>query len=138
MEERQRAAVDVILRDPAVGAVGSNVGVAAGWNSLNRGTLTVSLKPLSERGISSEAVIARLREPLEKVTGVQTTLFSAQDLRGGGRQGGAQFQYAMITQDINELRHWALRLQDKLRATPGIVDVTSRSGSRGAAGERGD
>ena len=109
MEERQRAAVDVILRDPAVDAVGSNVGVAAGWNSLNRGSLTVSLKPLSQRRISSEAVIARLREPLEKVTGVQTTLFSAQDLRGGGRQGGAQFQYAMITQDINELRRWALR-----------------------------
>jgi hydrophobe/amphiphile efflux-1 (HAE1) family protein len=125
MEERQRAAVDVILRDPAVDAVGSNVGVAAGWNSLNRGSLTVSLKPLSQRRISSEAVIARLREPLEKVTGVQTTLFSAQDLRGGGRQGGAQFQYAMITQDINELRRWALVLQDKLRATPGIVDVTS-------------
>ena len=70
-------------------------------------------------------MIARLREPLEKVTGVQTTLFSAQDLRGGGRQGGAQFQYAMITQDINELRRWALVLQDKLRSTPGIVDVTS-------------
>jgi multidrug efflux pump subunit AcrB len=125
MEERQRAAVDVILRDPAVASVGSNVGVASGWSSLNRGFLTVSLKPLSERHISSEAVIARLREPLEKVAGVQTTLYSAQDLRGGGRQGGAQFQYAMITQDIDELRRWALALQDKLRATPGIADVTS-------------
>jgi multidrug efflux pump len=125
MEERQRAAVDVILRDPAVASVGSNVGVASGWSSLNRGFVTVSLKPLSERHISSEAVIARLREPLEKVAGVQTTLYSAQDLRGGGRQGGAQFQYAMITQDIDELRRWALALQDKLRTTPGIVDVTS-------------
>jgi multidrug efflux pump len=125
MEERQRAAVDVILADPAVAAVGSNVGVANGWSSINRGFLTVSLKPLSVRRVSSEAVIARLREPLEKVAGVQTTLFSAQDLRGGGRQGGAQFQYALITQDVNELRHWALALQDKLRATPGIVDVTS-------------
>jgi len=125
MEERQRAAVDVILADPAVAAVGSNVGVAAGWSSLNRGFLTVSLKPLSERRVSSEAVIARLREPLQKVAGAQTTLFSAQDLRGGGRQGGAQFQYAIVTQDINELRHWALALQDKLRATAGIVDVTS-------------
>jgi multidrug efflux pump len=125
MEERQRAAVDVILADPAVASVGSNVGVANGWSSINRGSLTVSLKPLSVRRISSEAVIARLREPLEKVAGVQTTLFSAQDLRGGGRQGGAQFQYALITQDVNELRRWALALQDKLRATPGIVDVTS-------------
>src|SRR5271166_1085430 len=87
MEDRQRAAVDVILRDPAVASVGSTVGVSNGWSSINRGGLTVSLKPLAERGLSSEAVIARLREPLEKVEGVQTTLFSAQDLRGGGRQG---------------------------------------------------
>jgi multidrug efflux pump len=125
MEARQRAAVDVILADPAVASVGSTVGVANGWSSINRGNLTVSLKPLAERGISSEGVISRLREPLEKVAGVQTTLFSAQDLRGGGRQGGAQFQYALITQDINELRHWTIALEDKLRTTPGIVDVTS-------------
>jgi multidrug efflux pump len=125
MEDRQREVVDVILRDPAVAAVGSQVGVSSGWSSINRGSLTVSLKPLSERGISSEEVIDRLRGPLEKVAGVQTTLFSAQDLRGGGRQGGAQYQYTLITQDVGELRRWALALQDKLRATPGIVDVTS-------------
>ena len=125
MEDRQRAVVDVVLADPAVASVGSTVGVSNGWSSINRGSLTVSLKPLSERGISSEAVIARLRAPLEKLGGVQTTLFSAQDLRGGGRQGGAQYQYAMVTQDINALRHWAVALEDKLRATPGIADVTS-------------
>jgi len=105
--------------------VGSTVGVSSGWRSINRGNLTISLKPLSDRGISSEAVIARLRGPLEKVGGVQTTLFSAQDLRGGGRQGGAQFQYAIITQDITALRRWSLALEDKLKTTPGIVDVTS-------------
>jgi multidrug efflux pump len=125
MEERQREVVDVVLTDPAVASVGSTVGVANGWSSINRGSFTVSLKPLSERKVSSEDVISRLRAPLAKVAGVQTTMFSAQDLRGGGRQGGAQFQYAMITQDINALRRWAIALEDRLRATPGIVDVTS-------------
>jgi hydrophobe/amphiphile efflux-1 (HAE1) family protein len=125
MAEHQRAVVDVVLANPAVASVGSTVGVSSGWSSINRGNITISLKPLSERGISSEAVIGRLRGPLEKVGGVQTTLFSAQDLRGGGRQGGAQFQYAIITQDINALRRWALALEDKLKTTPGIVDVTS-------------
>ncbi len=125
MEDRQRAVVDVLLQDPAVAAVGSTVGVSNGWSSVNRGNLTVSLKPLSERHISSEEVIARLRGPLERLGGVQTFLFSAQDLRGGGRQGGSQYQYAMIAPDVNTLRHWALQLEDKLKATPGIVDVTS-------------
>ena len=138
MEERQRAAVDAILADPAVASVGSTVGVSNGWSSVNRGTLIVSLKPLSERGISSEAVIVRLREPLEKVAGVQTTFFSAQDLRGGGREGGAQFQYALITQDINELRRWAISLEDKLRANSGDRRCDVGSGSRRATGERRD
>ena len=49
MEDRQRAVVDVLLADPAVASVGSNVGVSSGWSSINRGWLTVSLKPLAER-----------------------------------------------------------------------------------------
>ena len=125
MEARQQAVVDVLLADPAVATVASNVGVAAGWSSLNRGSLTVNLKPLSDRGISSEAVIARLRPALTKMAGVQTFLFSAQDLRGGGRQGGAQFQYAMISQDLALLRVWAQKLEDKLKESPDLADVTS-------------
>ena len=51
MEDRQRAVVDVVLADPAVASVGSTVGVSNGWSSINRGNLTISLKPLAERGI---------------------------------------------------------------------------------------
>ena len=133
MIERQRAAVDVILADPAVESVGSNVGVAAGWNSMNRGTFTVSLKPLPVRGVSSETVIDRLREPLRAIGGIQTFVFAAQDLRGGGRQGGSQFQYAVIAQDVAEMRRWAQLLQNRIREIPGVTDVTSdqdRAGPR--------
>ncbi len=125
MEERQRAVVDALLSDPAVQAVGSQVGVSSGWSSLNRGQLMVSLKPLNERGISSEAVITRLRSKLGRLGGIQTFLYSAQDLRGGGRTGGAQYQFVVICQDVRELRHWSLLLEDKLKATPGIADVSS-------------
>jgi multidrug efflux pump len=125
MERRQEAVVDVLLADPAVDSVGSTVGVASGWASLNRGQLTISLKPLRERGISSEEVIARLRGPLAKLGGIQTFLYSAQDLRGGGRQGGSQFQVAMITPDLAELRRWSTALEAALIATPGITDVSN-------------
>ncbi len=125
MEERQRAVVDVLLADPAVATVGSQVGVASGWSSLNRGQVAVSLKPLNQRHISSEDVIARLRPKLESLGGIQTFLFSAQDLRGGGRTGGSQFQFVVISQDLAALRHWSLLLEDKLKTTPGITDVTS-------------
>jgi multidrug efflux pump len=125
MEDRQRQAVDVLLADPAVDTVASTVGVASGWASLNRGQLTISLKPLRERALSSDGVIDRLRGKLARVDGIQTFLFSAQDLRGGGRQGGSQYQYALVTQDLGAMRHWALALEEKLKQTPGIVDVTS-------------
>jgi multidrug efflux pump len=125
MADRQRQAVDVLLADPAVDTVGSTVGVSSGWASLNRGQLTISLKPLRQRAASSEDVIERLRPKLAGVDGVQTFLFSAQDLRGGGRQGGSQYQYALVTPDLAAMRHWAVALEEKLKQTPGLVDVTS-------------
>jgi hydrophobe/amphiphile efflux-1 (HAE1) family protein len=125
MEDRQRQVVDVLLADPGIDTVASTVGVSSGWASLNRGGLTISLKPLRERSISADDVINRLRDKLAQVDGIQAFLFSAQDLRGGGRQGGSQFQYALVAQDLGEMRYWALALEEKLKATPGIVDVAS-------------
>jgi multidrug efflux pump len=124
MQQRQRAAVETILADPAVAGVGSVVGVTVGWASMNRGQMTISLKPLRERGISSEAVIARLRPKLAAIGGLQTFLFSAQELRGGGRQGGST-QYVLIDPDLAELRDWTIRLVDRLRELPEIADVSS-------------
>ncbi len=125
MTDRQRAAVDVLLADPAVASVGSTIGVASGWNSLNRGTLYVSLKPLAERRASANAVIERLRAPLARVGGVETSLYLAQDLRGGGRTGGAAYQFSVVSQNLDEMRLWTERLVDKLRSVPGVADVSS-------------
>ncbi|MBV9785004.1 MAG: efflux RND transporter permease subunit [Acidisphaera sp.] len=135
MSQRQRQVVDVLLKDPAVASVGSQVGVSSGFSSLNRGTLVISLKPLSQRGISSEQVIARLREPLSRIDGVQTFLYSAQDLRAGGRSGGSQYQFVLLDQDLTELRSWDQRLEEKLRTVAGIADVTSDQDRAGPQAE---
>ncbi|MCX7384906.1 MAG: efflux RND transporter permease subunit, partial [Alphaproteobacteria bacterium] len=124
MRERQRLAVAIISADPAVAGVGSTVGVTSGWASLNRGQMTVSLKPLAERRVSSEAVIARLRPQLARVGGLQTFLFSAQELRGGGRQGGST-QFVLVDPDLAELREWTQKLTDRLREIPEVTDVSS-------------
>jgi multidrug efflux pump len=125
MEKLQREVVNVLLADPAVASVGSTIGVTSGFSSLNRGQLTVGLKPLAERGVSSEAVIARLRPKLARIDGMQVFLFSAQDLRFGGRSGGSQFQFVLLAEDLATLRTWAGKLEAKLRTLPGIADVTS-------------
>ncbi len=125
MTERQRRVVDVILADPAVATVGSTIGITSGWSSINRGQLTVNLKPLAERKISSEEVIARIRPKLMQLAGIQAFLYSAQDLRGGGRSGGSGFQFVLLSQDLEALRTWTLRMEDALRPQPGIEDVSS-------------
>ena len=125
MADRQRAVVDVLLTDPAIESVGSTIGVSSGFSALNRGSLNIGLKPLRERGVGSEAVIARLRPKLARVGGVQTFLFSAQDLRGGGRTGGSQYQFVLITENLTALRDWTLKLEERLQKTDGITDVTS-------------
>jgi multidrug efflux pump len=124
MQERERAVVDILLTDPAIAGIGSTIGVSSGFASLNRGQLTIGLKPQSERGVTSEQVIARLRPKLLALPGIQTFLYSAQDLRTGGR-GGSSNQFVLLGGDLTELRDWTQKLEDKLRAMPGIVDVTS-------------
>ncbi len=123
MRERSRAAVDVIMTDPAVATVTASIGVNSGFGTMNRTFMLISLKPLVERKVSAEDVISRLRRPLLREAGAQTFLWAAQDLRGGGRIGSAQFQFALVSENLDLLRQWSLALEDRLRTTPGITDV---------------
>ena len=125
MAARQKQVVGVLLADPAIESVGSVIGITSGWSSINRGQLTVSLKPLAERKISSEDVLARLRPKLMQMSGIETQLYSAQDLRGGGRSGGTGLQFVLLDEDLNELRVWTLKLQEALRNVAGIEDIAS-------------
>ncbi len=124
MQRQQQRVVDIINADPAVSGVGSTIGVSGGFSSPNRGQLTVGLKPSKERDASSEAVIARLRPKLQALAGIQTFLYSVQDLRGGGR-GGSSNEVNLLDEDLGELREWAAKVADKLRTVDGINDVTS-------------
>ncbi len=125
MSAKQGRVVEAILADPAVQSVGSTVGVANGFSSLNRGQLTIQLKPIAERRIGSEAVIARLRPKLQAMPDIQAFLSSVQDLRGGGRSGGSQFQFVLLDQDLAELRVWTQKLEAALQHVAGIEDVSS-------------
>jgi multidrug efflux pump len=125
MTRLQQQVVDIVLKDPAVAAVSSTVGVALGFDSQNRGTLSVTLKPLSQRDAKAGAVITRLRPKLESVPGLRTVLFAAQDIRGGGRSGGAQYQFLVLDANLKELQDWTAKIEKRLRREPGFSDVTS-------------
>jgi hydrophobe/amphiphile efflux-1 (HAE1) family protein len=114
MKELQQRATEIVLSDPAVAAVGSSVG-ANGFNaSVNQGRLFISLKPLSERGISSQAFIARMRPKLLAVGGMRVFMTPAQDIRAGGRQSNSSYQFTLWDPNLQELQEWYPRVQARL------------------------
>ncbi|MBW4023288.1 MAG: MMPL family transporter [Proteobacteria bacterium] len=125
MEKLQRRVVAVLLKDPAIAEVGSRIGVASGFSSLNRGNLYISLKPIDERHVSDKVVIARLRKPLAQIAGIQTFLMAQQDLRTGGRSSAADYDFVLSGDNLAELQLWAHKLEAKLKTIPQLTDVTS-------------
>ena len=126
MVDLQRQVTDIVLSDPAVFGVGSSVGGSGFSGSVNRGRLFISLKPLNQRdGVSTAAVVDRLRAKLARVPGMRLFMVPAQDLRIGARQSSAQYQYTLWGPDIGELQAWAPRVLERVRQVPGLVDVTT-------------
>jgi len=120
--------LNIVMKDPAVNTV---MGFAGGNTAANQGRFFMTLKPLSERKISADQVISRLRPKLAVVPGATLYLQSAQDLTIGGRQSQAQFQYTLQGENLDELNTWAPRLLAKLRTLPSLRDVNTDQQDKG-------
>jgi len=127
MRGKLRQFVDVVREDPAVDAV---VGFTGGGQT-NGGSVFVSLKPRAERGVSVDQVMARLRGKLARVPGATLFLQAVQDIRVGGRQSNALYQYTLQGDSLDDLRTWTPRLAEALGRVPEIVDVNSDQQDRG-------
>jgi multidrug efflux pump len=124
MKQRMTAFVDIVKADPAVGAVIAFTG-SGGGTTTNTGRMFVSLKPLEERKVSAEQVINRLRHQLTTVEGASLFLQSTQDLRIGGRQGNAQYQYTIQSENLDDLIKWAPILLQQMKTLPSLTDANS-------------
>ena len=121
----QQRVADIVLADPAVASASSFIGASGGIASVNQGRILISLKPFAERGISSNAVVIRLRKSLAAVTGIWLFMVPVQDLRVGGRVGKSPFQFTLWGQDLDALQTWAPRAVEALKAAPELVDVST-------------
>jgi hydrophobe/amphiphile efflux-1 (HAE1) family protein len=124
MLERQQALQDAIMRDPAVDTVGAAVGAGGGVYTLNDGRAYIQLKPANQRD-KIDKVIARLQTNLAKIQGITLYMQPAQDITIGARLNKTQFQYTLNDADPGELQHWSALFLDKIKAVPGITDVTT-------------
>jgi multidrug efflux pump subunit AcrB len=119
------------MDDPAVATLGSFIGAASGSSTVNNGRMYITLKPIEERGISADKVIARLRPKLAVVPGITLFLQAVQDIRVGGRMGKAQYQYSLQGSDLEELNEWSTALLNKLRGYRELRDVNSDQQTQG-------
>ena len=129
MQGKLRQLVNIIKSDPAVDTV---VGFTGGSRA-GGGFMFMNLKPVSERakGESGQAVIARLRPKLARVTGVQLFLNPVQDLRMGGRQSNSTYQYTLKSDNRADLKTWASRLADAMKGQKALTDVDTDQADNG-------
>jgi multidrug efflux pump len=127
MRQKLSEFVAIIQTDPAVDSV---TGFTGGGRR-NGGFMFISLKPRAERDVSADQVIARLRVKLNKEPGANLFLQPVQDIRTGGRQSDAQYQFTLQGDDLNELRTWTPRLLRALQDVDELADVSADQQEKG-------
>ncbi|MFJ5406045.1 multidrug efflux RND transporter permease subunit MdtC [Pectobacterium punjabense] len=117
----------IVSSDPAV----DNVNGFTGGSRTNSGSMFISLKPLSERDVSAQQVISRLRVKLAKEPGANLFLMPVQDIRIGGRESSAGYQYTLLSDDLSELRTWEPKIRAAFSKLPELADVNSDQQDKG-------
>jgi multidrug efflux pump len=127
MRQKLSEFIDIMHKDPAVDAV---VGFTGGGQT-NSGNVFASLKPISQRKISADQVIARLRRELSAVPGASLFLQAVQDINIGGRAANAQFQYTLQADNLEDLNAWAPKILAELQKMPELTQVNSDQQDKG-------
>ena len=127
MQKKLTQFVTIIKDDPAVETA---VGFTGGGQT-NSGFMFVSLKPLGERHISADGVIARLRREMAVVPGATLFLQAVQDIRVGGRASNAQYQFTLQGPTFEELNEWTPKIAAALQGDPNLTDVNSDQQNKG-------
>nr|WP_229225025.1 efflux RND transporter permease subunit [Duganella violaceicalia] len=127
MQGKLKQLVNIIKDDPDVATV---VGFTGGRRA-GGGFMFINLKPANQRSVAGQAVIARLRPKLARVTGVSLFLSPVQDLRAGGRQANSNFQYTLKSDNQADLKKWASRLADAMKGQKALTDVDTDQADNG-------
>src|SRR5579872_5136528 len=114
-----------VRTDPDVETVTVTLGTSGGGFGGNNADVHIELKPVGVRKSTSDQVIARLRRKTSGVPGAVMYLQNSQDVRIGGRQGNAQYQYTLQAPDFATLALWGPRVLEQFSQLPEIADVSS-------------
>ena len=127
MRKRVDRFMEIILSDPAV----QNVNGSTGGGQRNSANFYITLKPLKERKVSADQVVNRLRDKMAHEPGANLFMVPVQDIRIGGRQANAQYQYTLQADDLAVLREWEPRVRNALSNLPELTDVNTDQQDKG-------
>jgi multidrug efflux pump len=133
MEKKFEQFMKIIRADPNVDTVAGFTGGGGGpgGGSTNSGFVFIQLKDLSQRALTTDQVIDELRPKLAKVPGARLSIFGRQDVRAGGRQGSALYQYSLQADTLDDLNTWAPKITAALQNVPELEDAMSDQQSKG-------
>jgi multidrug efflux pump len=130
MSQKLRQFMQIVQEDPDVANVVGFTG--AGGRGGNTGVMFISAKPLSQRKVSCDQIIARLRPKLAHVPGGTLFMFTQQETpRTGGRVSNTAWQYTLQSDDLAELRTWTPKLLDALKTEPALADLNTDQADKG-------
>jgi multidrug efflux pump len=112
----------VIQKDPAVQ---NSIVFTGGGGATNTGNIFIALKPLDERKIGAPDIINRLRPQMNKLLAASAFLQASQDLRIGGRNTAALYQYTIQSDTVTDLATWGPKLLTEMKKLPGLQDVNT-------------
>jgi len=125
MKEKQQQVAAIVRADPDVANLLSSCGPRGNVAVGNSGIVLAQLKPRDERRRSADQIIQDLRPKIAKIPGIRAFLQVPPPIRLGGSLTKSQYQYTLQDSDTAELYKFAPQLEQKMRALPGLQDVTS-------------
>lgn len=115
----------LLLKDPAVADV---TGASGGAMGLSNSWMRVRLKPLSERGVSAQEVVNRLRMSAPKVPGAMLFLSVEQDIRLSSPWNSSDYELLLLSGELKPLREWGKKAAEAMKELPELVDVDAPGG----------
>ncbi len=125
MVERQKQVADIVRADPDVVSALYTVGSGGAGANQSAGRMFITLKPKSERKLTSDQIMQRLRAAVRRANGINVYFQNVQNINIGATATRALWQYTMQSADFQELREVTPRLEERIRRVPGVVDVSS-------------
>lgn len=124
MKRHQQTVAAIVAQDPNVDGFMSSVGAGGPSGTSNAGRMFIRLKPREER-LGIDDFIKQLRPKVSQIPGMRVFLQNRPSIAIGGQTTKSLYQYTLQGTDLQELYRCAPQLEERMRALPGLIDVTS-------------